>query len=423
MRKQIGGDYLLKIGEFSQKHNVTIDTIRHYMEKGLILPEKIGGHYQFDNQCSKDLQEVLELRKLDFGLSEIRHMMSFKRISNLKLENEKDYYKCLLFKQKQKLIEEKKQISIKIHELDKKMNSQNLAINNHRGQMKNISCGVPLGILPYITCSHCNKNLTLNNGNINNNTVIKGILNCKCGFIAKIVDGIIVLNDLNENIEDIDYKGFQEVYTKNTPESFVELIYKSFKWCAEKLSSQDLSGKIVLEAGTGLGVFLSYIYDKIADDCFYIAIDKDINKILYTKKYLEEKSGGSNIVYICTDFSELPIKNNSLDLVVDIGGSIGWNLKKTKFLFELFNNKIKLHGKWLGHFFYFDDNSHSLLKFDEELRPYFKLQNIKKQLKETNFYEIESKEQGYAKKGGKYEDFFVEGDKAYEWNYFGMKSK
>ena len=35
----------MKIGKFGELNNISIDTIRHYMDLGLIIPEKKGGHY------------------------------------------------------------------------------------------------------------------------------------------------------------------------------------------------------------------------------------------------------------------------------------------------------------------------------------------------------------------------------------------
>lgn len=40
-----GGGIALRIGEFAREHNVTIDTIRHYMEMELLLPAKVREFY------------------------------------------------------------------------------------------------------------------------------------------------------------------------------------------------------------------------------------------------------------------------------------------------------------------------------------------------------------------------------------------
>ena len=48
--KKIDGDDM-RIGKFAESNKISIDTIRHYMEFGLIIPEKKGSHYHFDGRA------------------------------------------------------------------------------------------------------------------------------------------------------------------------------------------------------------------------------------------------------------------------------------------------------------------------------------------------------------------------------------
>ena len=52
----------MKIREFSNKFDISYDTIRYYMKLNLINPQKIGGHYQFDQEDQKDIAEILKLK-------------------------------------------------------------------------------------------------------------------------------------------------------------------------------------------------------------------------------------------------------------------------------------------------------------------------------------------------------------------------
>ena len=70
----------MKIGEFAKKHNITQDTIRHYLELGLLATEKKGGHYDFSESDSHDLIQIMELKNLSFSLNEIQRILTIQRI-------------------------------------------------------------------------------------------------------------------------------------------------------------------------------------------------------------------------------------------------------------------------------------------------------------------------------------------------------
>ena len=50
----------MRIGEFSRKHNITHDAIRHYIDMGLLIPKKDGYHYRFDEVHDKDIKSELK---------------------------------------------------------------------------------------------------------------------------------------------------------------------------------------------------------------------------------------------------------------------------------------------------------------------------------------------------------------------------
>ncbi len=67
----------LKIGEFSQLMQVTVKTLRHYEQKGLLLPDEVdewtGYRYYSINQMQK-LQAIRDLQRLGFSLDEIKDL-------------------------------------------------------------------------------------------------------------------------------------------------------------------------------------------------------------------------------------------------------------------------------------------------------------------------------------------------------------
>jgi DNA-binding transcriptional MerR regulator len=67
----------LKIGEFSQLMQVTVKTLRHYEQKGLLMPDDVdewtGYRYYSIDQMQK-LQAIRDLQQLGFSLDEIKDL-------------------------------------------------------------------------------------------------------------------------------------------------------------------------------------------------------------------------------------------------------------------------------------------------------------------------------------------------------------
>jgi ubiquinone/menaquinone biosynthesis C-methylase UbiE len=71
-------------------------------------------------------------------------------------------------------------------------------------------------------------------------------------------------------------------------------------------------GSAVLDAGTGTGVFLPYILDKIGDKGRVIALDFAENML----KQACVKNGNSNIHYLQADIMTIPIEDDMFDRVI-----------------------------------------------------------------------------------------------------------
>ena len=70
----------LKIGEFSKMMQVTVKTLRHYEQKGLLLPDEVdewtGYRYYSIDQMQK-LQDIRDLQRLGFSLEEIKDLYEY----------------------------------------------------------------------------------------------------------------------------------------------------------------------------------------------------------------------------------------------------------------------------------------------------------------------------------------------------------
>lgn len=67
----------LKIGEFSQMMQVTVKTLRHYEQKGLLLPDEVDewtGYRYYGIKQMQKLNAILGLQRLGFSLDEIKEL-------------------------------------------------------------------------------------------------------------------------------------------------------------------------------------------------------------------------------------------------------------------------------------------------------------------------------------------------------------
>ena len=86
----------MKISKFAEVNNVSVDTIRHYMHLGLVIPEKKEVTI-FDEYCQKDIELILEYKWLGFSLYEIKELFLYKNLGK-SLDYEKDNFINLYLK-------------------------------------------------------------------------------------------------------------------------------------------------------------------------------------------------------------------------------------------------------------------------------------------------------------------------------------
>ena len=67
----------LKIGEFSQLMQVTVKPLRHYEQKGLLVPDEVDewtGYRYYSIDQMQQLKDIRDLQRLGFSLDEIKDL-------------------------------------------------------------------------------------------------------------------------------------------------------------------------------------------------------------------------------------------------------------------------------------------------------------------------------------------------------------
>ncbi|RWR05431.1 MerR family transcriptional regulator [Siminovitchia fortis] len=189
----------MKIGEFAKSFHVTTDTVRHYIEMGLLIPTKEGSHYFFDAACMDDMEWIVKLKQLQFTLQEIHKVISLKRVTHFVDIEEIDYYLKVLIEKKQELLREKKKINRSLRLLDEKIESV------HQTNVTTAETGVPLLFLSMFYCPYCREALHVTDAFIKEQYVLKGSFRCSCGYEAVIKDGIVVTPNLSASPQNEHY--------------------------------------------------------------------------------------------------------------------------------------------------------------------------------------------------------------------------
>ncbi|MCB4335254.1 methyltransferase domain-containing protein [Bacillus cereus] len=405
----------MKIGKFGEVNNISIDTIRHYMDLSLIIPEKKGGHYFFDEYCQRDLELILHYKDLGFSLNEIKELFFYKNLAK-SMNYEKITFYQSLFKLKYDEMEQEIELLEKKRDKLKEV-LHNLSIET---EISSSILGVDLKVLHLFKCVKCNGNLILEDGIVNKNQIIEGKLICNCGEEYAIISGVLTAGTSLKAYEKTSLEDSISDYIHETDTAFLENVQRGGEWSKKKLMQLDLNEKILLDLGSGIGFFLRNIYEELPEDCLYIVVDRDLNKLLLLKDVIERRNVKRNIVFICADFLNIPIQSNSVDIVIDQSGTSNYSFEHEEFLLRELNSLFKHNCYLLSSFILFNKFSINS-QIAPKLRGNFTSAKVTKEIQNLQFQSIDESTSNYLKRGGKYEDFFVQGEEIYTYSFFGKR--
>ncbi|MGH4137819.1 methyltransferase domain-containing protein [Clostridium sp.] len=393
----------MKIGKFTMQNNITIDAVRYYIELGLIIPEKSGGQYDFDERCKSDLEKTIKLKGQGFTLNEIKAIFVLKRIGKLTTYQENEYYRDIYCNKKIEL-------SSKIKELESFRDKLEETIED-LSKIKctdNFKIGIDIEALKLFSCLKCGKELMLSDGIITNNQVMEGNLKCTCGEEYKIEDGILLVGSVQSetnlsvqseaNLDIIDY-------VNSTDSDYLDNVYSGLEYMNKKIQFEELNNKIILEIGSGVGFFLRSIYTDLPDDSLYIAVDHDLNRQKFLKSMLQKSEYNKRVIFLCCDFLKMPLKDNLVDVLIDFTGTSNYSFEHEEFLLNLIDKYLKRKLIMISAYITFNNFSidSSII---EKVRKNFILKSIKNNILNLQYNIIDEKISKSISKGGKYEDYF-----------------
>lgn len=398
----------MRIGEFAKNFDVTIDTIRHYIELGLLIPTKEGSHYYFDSTCKDDMALIVKLKQLQFSLQEIHKVISLKRVTHFVDIQEIDYYLKVLIGKKQDLLKKRENINQSLQLLDEKIESI------HRIDVITEETGVPLLFLSMFHCPHCQGALNLTDAFIKEQYVLKGTFRCGCGYEALIKDGIIVTPDLSTSPQNKHYIYDQQMIEEITP-SFISLLEKGNQWIYKRMLRNDFSNKVILETNVETYVFPPKLLYSLSPNALYVFCGNTVEMLKKLKKKIEHFNPKLNVLYIVNSQLDLPFKHQSIDVVIDVLSFNDFSLFNNDLPLEKLAPYFKRDTKVFGYNAFYDAHAQSYKRL-RELYPNGHTQNLQSTFLENNlasggFTLVESEEMGYTENPGEYIDYHDKNEK------------
>ena len=397
----------MKIGQFAKNHQVSIDTVRHYMDMKLLVPVKDGAHYRFDNRCHDEMDWIVRLKALGFNLSEIKSLLSFMRIGKMSDYQQSDLYRKIFIERLEKTIGEIKILEDHRSRLEKEIQEMNQTEKKDR-----LRFGIPLNSLPLFACNDCGGNLTLKSAEIADEEIVNGELVCGCGRKYMIIDGILhssgkILDESGSNyIEHISD------YILATPQEYIDRLFASIGWGCSAFEEVEQKDRVAIDLGSGLGVFLRNIYDRLDDTLTYLVVDHNVYMHSFLRDILSKAEVKKRVLFIASGFNDLPLKKNCADIVIDVAGSSNYAFDNDTFLLREIDPLVSREATLLSGMLMFDNFSENS-QIPKSRRELFIKPSIVKKV-EALGYKIESmSETDRVSEGGIYEDFFVQGEKIF----------
>jgi DNA-binding transcriptional MerR regulator len=396
----------MRIGDFAAQSGVTADTLRHYMDLGLLVVEKRGGQYDFDDRAAGDLERVLSLKNMGFSLAEIKQILFFERLGKM-TDYQKDVYYQGLFSARKNLIErdlEQKQRELEaLTEAEEALKRSCMELSKTPRQV----VGVPLEALEILMCLRCGEGISLREGEVQGGKIMSGCLACSgaCGFEIRVAGGILYSGSSIEATEDhlqLD-QAFLETYLKSTDPSFLDRVYEGLHWIEKRT---DFKGyHRALELGSGHGFYLRTIYDQLTESLLYVAVDYDPSRHHFLKTMLEAAARPGKILLLCAPFEALPLKPDSFDCLLDFTGTSNYSFDHSDFLLSRIHPLVKAQAKLYGSFIVFDRFGVKT-RIPEPMRANFTEAALRNRIEHLGFRLTQTYTTQSVNQGGVYEDYF-----------------
>lgn len=405
------------IGKFAEKFDVKVDTIRYYIEQDLLIPEKRGHYYHFDHATIEDMKFIVKLKSYHFSIKEIGHILSVKRLTPFTHKKDFAFFIQVLEDKKRELKATIQAYEDSIDEIEKEIEEYQ-TVEFETANKK----GIPLVFLALLHCPICQKELMLTEGQIINQQIYGGKLECSCFYNATIQNGIIETKHVHEDAFNSFYI-YDINMIRTIKSSLVSIIEKCSLLVKKRLLKEDLKQKIILEPNVDTYVFLNRFNDELDPNAIYIFTGSTMPMLKILKMKIEAQNPNLNVLYILNSGLDFPLKKNCIDIVVDSYSFNEFSLFHDAYPLTRLKPYLHENSIIIGSYFSYDQNSKTIKNMKKmyprslpnNLTDSFMIENMRTNQLVLSLHE----EVGEITNPGKYLKYHVKGEVASFYIYVG----
>lgn len=423
----------MKIGEFSEKYGLEISKIRYYIEAGLLLPSRYGSQFKFDEQDCREMELVIELKKLGFSIKEILSYINVVRSYN---HGESRMYDKLLA-----IIREKKEMHI--HALEC-LKTQISSIERKEEEIKKLKYdaaqlpsgedrqeshpGIPLEAVAYLKCPLCDRSFSIDNSSIVGCSLVEGLMSCGCGYTAYIKNGMLFLdqkedldkdelfirNYYGKNIDPSEYEGLLLDYITDVEPEHLTANHKARCMIDEGLSAMDRKFKFILFPDVS-SQYIYYFHDReYFRDAILVISGLSEGSLGPIRRKLSRLNPELTILYIVSPSCRLPFAEETFDLVIDHNGSFNLSFFINTHYYDR-TGRYAAEGCILaGALDHYTPGAKTLEKIEQLYPSCMKegqtIQHMRKALARNGFYLRQEREIGQSSNPGRFFEYHVAPD-------------
>lgn len=366
----------MKISEFAREHGLKKETIRYYTELGLLIPEKISNYYNYNDQCTKDLHNIIKLKDYEFSLMEILKIISYIRLVGTTEEEDVSLFEIIENKKNQ-LIMKKELLEKKIVSIDNVPRDIKIGTNCNDRIM-----GIDVKFLHILSCPKCKNQLSIVDSRIDGSILVEGYMKCQCGYKGSIKDGILICSDANED----SYNPHNKVKTNlsNIQPELISLLKRTSNYIKKEMINIDLRNKVVLDLGADIPMVTSDLLELVDKNTLYIINSSSVSDAKFKQQQIINNSNIKNIknIIFTAGINEMPIKQNLIDVIVDGYATSFRFLVEDKGYLEYLYPYLKNNAVAIGLYFGYKKEVKSLENINPNASKYF----IKKEL--LNYFKL-----------------------------------